>query len=61
MQAKLDERRRRHMAAGESRYLVEPNIKDGKGGLRDLHTLYLDREISLPRRGRVASWWAPGF
>jgi [protein-PII] uridylyltransferase len=40
VQAKLDERKRRHMATGESRYLVEPNIKDGKGGLRDLHTMY---------------------
>ncbi|MCE9521044.1 MAG: [protein-PII] uridylyltransferase [Alphaproteobacteria bacterium] len=40
VQAKLDERKQRHIAAGESRYLVEPNIKDGKGGLRDLHTLY---------------------
>jgi [protein-PII] uridylyltransferase len=40
VEAKLDERHKRHMAAGESRYLVEPNVKDGKGGLRDLHTLF---------------------
>ena len=38
--AKLDERDRRHAKIGASRYLVEPNVKDGKGGLRDLHTLY---------------------
>ena len=38
--AKLEERDSRHQKSGESRYLVEPNIKDGKGGLRDLHTLY---------------------
>ncbi|MEC9342844.1 MAG: [protein-PII] uridylyltransferase, partial [Pseudomonadota bacterium] len=38
--AKLAERDRRHRRAGESRYLVEPNVKDGKGGLRDLHTLF---------------------
>ena len=30
----------RHIRMGDSRYVVEPNIKDGKGGLRDLHTLY---------------------
>ncbi|MBL1421120.1 MAG: [protein-PII] uridylyltransferase [Alphaproteobacteria bacterium] len=39
-EAKLEERDLRHQASGKSRYLVEPNIKDGKGGLRDLHTLF---------------------
>ena len=38
--AKLAERDARHRAQGASRYLVEPNVKDGKGGLRDLHTLF---------------------
>jgi [protein-PII] uridylyltransferase len=40
VEAKLAERDVRHMRQGESRYLVEPNIKEGKGGLRDLQTLY---------------------
>ncbi|MGD0191825.1 MAG: [protein-PII] uridylyltransferase [Rhizomicrobium sp.] len=40
VEAKLAEREERHRRQGESRYLVEPNIKDGKGGLRDLQTLY---------------------
>jgi [protein-PII] uridylyltransferase len=38
--AKLAEREERIRKAGQSRYLVEPNVKDGKGGLRDLHTLF---------------------
>ncbi|MFL6734762.1 MAG: [protein-PII] uridylyltransferase [Sphingomicrobium sp.] len=38
--AKLVERDERHVKMGDSRYVVEPNVKDGKGGLRDLHTLY---------------------
>ncbi|MEZ5959666.1 MAG: [protein-PII] uridylyltransferase [Hyphomonadaceae bacterium] len=38
--AKLTERDERHARAGASRYMVEPNIKEGKGGLRDLHTLF---------------------
>ena len=38
--AKLAERDARHERSGASRYLVEPNVKDGKGGLRDLHTLH---------------------
>ena len=37
---KLDERNERHKRLGDSRYLVEPNVKEGKGCLRDLHTLY---------------------
>lgn len=38
--AKLAERDERHSRDGDSRYRVEPNVKDGKGGLRDLQTLY---------------------
>jgi [protein-PII] uridylyltransferase len=38
--AKLAEREERLRRTGQSRYLVEPNVKDGKGGLRDLHTLF---------------------
>jgi [protein-PII] uridylyltransferase len=38
--AKLAERDERHRRMGDSRYMVEPNIKEGKGGLRDLQTLF---------------------
>ena len=37
---KLAERDARHARQGDARYVVEPNIKEGKGGLRDLQTLY---------------------
>src|SRR5690606_3872251 len=37
---KLAERDARHLKMGDSRYYLEPNIKDGKGGLRDLQTLF---------------------
>jgi [protein-PII] uridylyltransferase len=37
---KLHERNERHRRMGDSRYVVEPNVKEGKGGLRDLHTLF---------------------
>ena len=37
---KLAERKERHVRMGDSRYVVEPHVKEGKGGLRDLHTLY---------------------
>ncbi len=37
---KLAEREERHQRMGDSRYVVEPNVKEGKGGLRDLHALF---------------------
>ncbi|MBF9029090.1 [protein-PII] uridylyltransferase [Rhodobacterales bacterium HKCCE3408] len=40
IEAKLEERAERHRKQGGQRYMVEPNVKEGKGGLRDLQTLY---------------------
>ena len=48
--AKLKERDERHARAGASRYMVEPNIKEGKGGLRDLQHPVLDRPVPAPGR-----------
>ncbi len=60
-EAKLAERDARHEKMGDSRYVLEPNIKEGKGGLRDLHTLYwiarylydIDDVRQLARRGVI--------
>ncbi|MEL6573262.1 MAG: [protein-PII] uridylyltransferase [Pseudomonadota bacterium] len=38
--AKLSERAQRHRKQGGQRYMVEPNVKEGKGGLRDLQSLF---------------------
>jgi len=40
IEAKLQERDTRHARFGNSRYVVEPNMKEGKGGLRDIQTLF---------------------
>nr|WP_255599296.1 [protein-PII] uridylyltransferase [Hasllibacter sp. MH4015] len=40
VEAKLEERSSRHKKQGGQRYMLEPNVKEGKGGLRDLQTLY---------------------
>lgn len=40
LDAKMQEWDDRHKKSGDTRYRLEPNIKNGKGGLRDLHTLY---------------------
>ena len=39
-EAKLEERDNRHRRLGDTRYVLEPNIKEGKGGLRDYQTLF---------------------
>ena len=56
---KLAERDTRHIKMGDTRYVVEPNVKEGKGGLRDLHTLFwigkyvhdVDRAAQLVEKG----------
>jgi len=61
--AKLAERDERHLKMGDTRYVVEPNVKDGKGGLRDLHTLYwigkyvhgVDRPTDLVKAGLLTA------
>ena len=40
IEGKLAERANRHLKQGRQRYVVEPNVKEGKGGLRDLQTLF---------------------
>jgi [protein-PII] uridylyltransferase len=54
--AKLQERDERHRRQGTSRYLVEPNIKEGKGGLRDLNTLFWIAKYHYQVSGPMASW-----
>ena len=61
---KLAERNARHKRMGDSRYVVEPNVKEGKGGLRDLQTLYwigkyIHRVRDRRRAGRRRAVHAP--
>src|ERR1700749_1830957 len=50
VEAKLAERDQRHQRMGDSRYVVEPNVKEGKGGLRDLHLLFWIAEYAYRLR-----------
>jgi [protein-PII] uridylyltransferase len=62
IEAKLSERDSRHVRFGDSRYMLEPNVKEGKGGLRDAHTLWwlaraaysLESNSELVERGLVS-------
>ncbi len=58
--AKLAEREQRVQRAGFSRYLVEPNVKEGKGGLRDLNTLFWIAKY-VYRVDKVNDLVAPGL
>lgn len=75
IEAKLEERAARHSRQGGQRYVLEPNVKEGKGGLRDLQTLYwiakyihrVDRAVELVDLGvftrdeHLAFWQAEDF
>ena len=54
--AKMEERDVRLQKTGAVRYRVEPNVKDGKGGLRDLNTLFWIARSLAPdsERGQAA-------
>lgn len=75
IEAKLEERSARHLRQGGQRYVLEPNVKEGKGGLRDLQTLYwiakyihrVDRAVELvdlgvfSREEHLSFWQAEDF
>jgi len=60
--AKQAERDVRHRRYGDSPFVVEPNIKEGRGGLRDLQTLYwLARYVfDAQTMAEIAGLDAPG-
>jgi [protein-PII] uridylyltransferase len=58
---KQAERAARHHRYGESPFLVEPNVKEGRGGLRDLQTLYWMANAALGVRSADALASAPGI
>jgi [protein-PII] uridylyltransferase len=59
IEAKLAERAERHRKQGGQRYVLEPNVKEGKGGLRDLQTLYWIGKY-LHRVPSRRGWSPPG-
>ena len=69
VEQKLAERDARHQRMGDSRYVLEPNVKEGKGGLRDLHTLFwitkylygVDDVADIVKRGVLSAREAQRF
>ena len=60
VEAKLAERDARLERQGDSRYAVEPNVKDGKGALRDLQTLRWLAQV-LYGQDAMERWVLSGF
>ena len=48
---KLDESRLRHAKYGGTVYILEPNVKEGEGGLRDIHTAIWTAKIKCGATG----------
>ncbi len=69
VRSKLAERDERHQRFGDSRYVNEPNLKEGKGGMRDLQTLFwitrfvyqIESVSGLVERGVLSSGEARKF
>ncbi len=51
IKTKLKEMEKRHSDYGESVFLLEPNVKEGQGGLRDIHTMLWLARIAFKIKG----------
>ncbi|NNL86392.1 MAG: hypothetical protein HKP27_12100, partial [Myxococcales bacterium] len=51
----------RHAKFGESVYLLQPNLKEGAGGLRDYHAAYWIARATVPRIGRAGDFLHRGL
>jgi len=53
IRARIENMRERHAQYGESLFLLQPNIKEGAGGLRDYHAAYWALQATQPGGGRI--------
>lgn len=53
---KLEETHKRHIHYGGSPYLLEPHIKEGEGGLRDIQTALWIAKVKLKTDPESGSW-----